>query len=473
MRTAAAPPLERRQASRAMVMVVFDVLTLAVAFLSAGVLAMTVSEGLLNQPYTSLRDMIGPRSLQVAAFGALVLAWHLLQNHYTQRIPTWIECRGIVIACFLAMMGDGFLQFATKEPFSRLWLVFTWFLAAVLLLLSRSLCRIVLRRLDLFEIRVLLIGGVEQSGRVAEALQENPSLGYVIAASITPEQAFGPPDASWRTMLESHCAKMVILAINDAAMADHAGRIRTLALEGIPFLLLRDLAGLPVAAMEVQHLVGRELILLSSESRLGSWVGRMIKYSFDHVVAALLVVALSPVMLLIGLTIRLGGGPVFFVHDRIGRNGREFPCLKFRTMLLDADLALSRLLDGDDEARRQWQETRKLKADPRVTRFGAWLRRTSLDELPQLFNVLRGEMSLVGPRPIVMAEQALYGPDLPFYTFFRPGITGLWQVSGRNDIDMTRRIALDRWYASNWSLWLDIVLLAKTVPTVLRRRGAY
>lgn len=464
---------ERRQMVRATVMVVCDLLALTVAFLLAGLLAMVVSEAVLDRPYTALSETIAPRALQVVTFGIVVLGWLLLHNHYSQRIPPWMESRGIVLACLLAMLGDGFLQFALKEPFSRLWLVFTWMLAALLLLLARSFGRALLERMAVFHVNVLIVGRPPQSGRAADALADNPALGYRVAAMATPDQAFAGDNPSWQGLLHRHGAEMVILAMTDVDMQAHGHRVRDLTLERIPFLMLRDLAGLPVAAMEVQHLMGCEAMVLSNESGLGTRLGRAMKFSFDHVVAVVLAVALSPLLLLIALALKAGGGPVLFVHWRIGRNGRPFPCFKFRTMTPNADARLQQLLAGDAEARREWNETRKLKDDPRVTRLGQWLRRTSLDELPQLLNVLRGEMSLVGPRPIVAEELPLYGGDQPFYTFVRPGITGLWQVSGRNDVDMSRRVALDRWYAANWSLWLDLVLLARTVPVVLRRRGAY
>ncbi|MEO0972370.1 MAG: sugar transferase, partial [Pseudomonadota bacterium] len=171
--------------------------------------------------------------------------------------------------------------------------------------------------------------------------------------------------------------------------------------------------------------------------------------------------------------IRLSGGPILFRQRRIGRRGEMFSCWKFRTMVPDAQQALQRVLDADPAARAEWQRDQKLRDDPRVTRIGNFLRRTSLDELPQLLNVLRGEMSLVGPRPVVKDELVRYGSRARYYLSVKPGLTGLWQISGRNDTSYSRRVALDVFYVKNCSLQFDIWILWRTVGVVLCGFGAY
>lgn len=198
-----------------------------------------------------------------------------------------------------------------------------------------------------------------------------------------------------------------------------------------------------------------------------------VKRAFDIVTASLLLIALSPVLVVIALSVGRDGGPVVFGHPRVGRYGREFKCLKFRSMVTNADAVLKQLLETDAQARAEWDREFKLKSDVRITRIGHFLRRTSLDELPQLFNVLRGEMSLVGPRPIVEKELSRYGKDQAFYLMTRPGMTGLWQVSGRNNTDYATRVALDVSYVKGWSLRRDLVILFKTFNVVFRGDGAY
>jgi lipopolysaccharide/colanic/teichoic acid biosynthesis glycosyltransferase len=194
----------------------------------------------------------------------------------------------------------------------------------------------------------------------------------------------------------------------------------------------------------------------------------------DMMLAVVLLVFFAPIMLVVaGLVYLQDGGPVFFAHRRLGYGGQTFRCMKFRSMAVDAEARLERLLEQSAEARAEWAQDHKLKNDPRITPLGAFLRRSSLDELPQLFNVLRGEMRFVGPRPIVQAEVARYGRRFRDYCSVRPGITGLWQVSGRNDLSYRRRVAIDSVYARVRSAKLDLKILVMTLPAVLLKRGSY
>lgn len=194
----------------------------------------------------------------------------------------------------------------------------------------------------------------------------------------------------------------------------------------------------------------------------------------DLTIAIPLLIAFLPAMALLALFVWINdGGPAFYGQTRIGHHGRTFRCWKFRSMVTDADAVLSRLLATSADAREQWARDHKLKVDPRITWIGGFLRSSSLDELPQLWNVICGEMSLVGPRPIVVAEVSRYGARFHDYCGCRPGITGLWQVSGRNDVSYRRRVAIDTLYARTCSLRLDLSILLLTVPAVLLRKGSY
>ncbi len=194
----------------------------------------------------------------------------------------------------------------------------------------------------------------------------------------------------------------------------------------------------------------------------------------DLAIAGSALVFLAPLFALLALAIWIqDGGPAFFGHSRIGHEGRAFRCWKFRSMVIDAEQRLAALLARDPAARAEWDADHKLRRDPRVTALGRFLRVSSLDELPQLLNVLKGEMSLVGPRPIVMAEVARYGRWFPRYCQVKPGVTGLWQVSGRNDVNYRQRVAMDVLYAKRWSPALYLWILFATVPAVLKRSGSY
>lgn len=199
----------------------------------------------------------------------------------------------------------------------------------------------------------------------------------------------------------------------------------------------------------------------------------LLKRSVDVAIALSLILLLAPVFILVAFLVGYDGSPVFFVQKRVGRNGRIFYCYKFRSMWMDADRYLVQYLAHDKMAAAEWSIYQKVRYDARVTRIGRWLRRISVDELPQLFNVLTGDMSLVGPRPITPEQQKYYNDNLIYYDTVRPGITGPWQVSGRNRLTFAERIQLERDYICNWSISKDIIILLKTIPAILRKDTAF
>jgi exopolysaccharide production protein ExoY len=203
-------------------------------------------------------------------------------------------------------------------------------------------------------------------------------------------------------------------------------------------------------------------------------VGGSVKRAFDFSGALIAILLLLPLFCLTVLVIKLWDrGPVLYRHRRVGLNGKVFDCLKFRSMVVDAETVLSCHLATDSEAAREWEETRKLKRDPRITPLGFSMRKASIDELPQLLNILKGDMSFVGPRPIVLDEVPKYGASIRHYFCARPGLTGPWQISGRNDVDYPTRVALDRDYVQAWSWWRDLAIIAKTARVVVSSRGSY
>lgn len=211
-----------------------------------------------------------------------------------------------------------------------------------------------------------------------------------------------------------------------------------------------------------------------AQQSTGGAVDAVLTRMVDVGISVLALAFLGPLLLLVAvLVVATNPGPVFFAHRRIGYKGQSFPCFKFRTMVVDAEQQLEELLAICPLAQAEWALDHKLRNDPRITRIGAFLRRSSIDELPQLFNVLRGEMSIVGPRPIVVAEIVRYGRHFADYCRTRPGITGLWQINGRNDVSYRRRVALDATYARTRSVAGDVRIIALTFPAVLAARGSY
>jgi len=203
-------------------------------------------------------------------------------------------------------------------------------------------------------------------------------------------------------------------------------------------------------------------------------VGGQRKRLFDIVVAVFLLLLTLPLFIIVVAVLKVTDpGPVIYRHVRIGLRGRRFTCFKFRTMVVDAENELKALFDHNPSARAEWERSQKLINDPRVTRVGRFLRESSLDELPQLINVVRGEMSLVGPRPIVPSEMSRYGDWLGSYVSARPGLTGTWQISGRSDCGYDNRIKLDANYVSDWRFSTDLSILVRTVGVVVERKGSY
>jgi undecaprenyl-phosphate galactose phosphotransferase len=243
--------------------------------------------------------------------------------------------------------------------------------------------------------------------------------------------------------------------------------------ERVPFAIAPQPNAFPAFGWQATRFFSHDVVMLSVRDGMSRRVSQVVKTMIDLAAAAILLILSSPVFLLVALMNLGSGGPIFFAHRRIGIGGKPFYCLKFRTMVTNADLVLKEALERDPALAAEWHASQKLRNDPRITRIGAFLRKTSLDELPQLVNVLLRQMSLVGPRPIVESEVRFYGDDIAHYYNTRPGVTGLWQVSGRSNTSYTRRVQLDVWYVNNWTVWLDIAVLLKTFPAVLGRTGAH
>lgn len=219
-------------------------------------------------------------------------------------------------------------------------------------------------------------------------------------------------------------------------------------------------------------LMGAEI--QSCQTPIRAVLGAATKRAIDVAGAVFLVVLLLPLLGSVALLVKLGStGPIFYGHERVGLAGRSFRCWKFRSMVSDADAALAAHLARFPHARAEWAATRKLRSDPRITPLGEMLRKLSIDELPQLANVIRGEMSLVGPRPVTDGELELYGTSARHYLRVRPGITGLWQVSGRSEMTYVRRVALDRAYVTRCGSAADVAILLRTIPAVLKTHGAW
>lgn len=401
-----------------------------------------------------------------------LLAYFMAQGHYRQRLPFWRELQQVLTAVLFALLCNSLTEFAFKTDASRMMVLGTWVLLPVVLVGLRQLTRRLLSDAGLWQIRAVIVGRGAAAERVAGALTSERNLGYTVVGIANPAAtARSPAHRPWTHLLRQHRADLLIIA-PEADQTFERSRNEALVRERVPFAVMPQAEGLPVSGCVQTYFFRHDLVMLSYRNNISQPMARAAKMALDLAGAAGLVLFVSPVLLAIAVMVKLDGGPVLFAHPRVGAGGRSFRCLKFRSMRVDSADVLDNLLQTDSNAAVEWAATQKLRRDPRVTRIGAWLRKTSLDELPQLFNVLRLEMSLVGPRPIVDDELRHYGEDIAYYYETRPGLTGLWQVSGRSDTSYRQRVQLDTWYVKNWTLWHDIAILAKTVPAVLNRTGA-
>lgn len=248
--------------------------------------------------------------------------------------------------------------------------------------------------------------------------------------------------------------------------------LRNFMIKGFRYIsVIPTLRGMPLDSTDMSFIFSHEVMIFRVQQNLAKWSSRILKRLFDIAGSISIIIILSPALIYISRKVKQDGGPAIYGHERIGKGGKSFKCLKFRSMVINSKEVLEELLENDSDARVEWDATFKLKNDPRITKIGGFLRRTSLDELPQLFNVLKGEMSLVGPRPIITAELERYNEEVDYYLLSKPGMTGLWQVSGRSDVDYETRVYLDAWYVKNWSMWNDIAILFKTIGVVLKKTG--
>lgn len=383
-------------------------------------------------------------------------------------------------ACFLLLAWATFLS-KTSAHYSRAVFLLAWGLSLVLLPLLRAAVRAAWARCPWWGCPCVIFGCGETAGRTLRILRRHPEYG------LNPVAMIHLSDTE-----ESH--------LDDSIPVIHRKEaVKLLADNGVTYAIAVLCEGTRDALVRFVHGPGRHfqhiLVVPPEFGHSGIWASarcietilgleirqnllfrfpRFCRRTMDLTIVLLSAPIILPAIAILAVAVRLTSpGPVFYSQIRIGRHGRPFRMWKFRTMREDADQALAAHLADDPAARGEWEDRRKLRRDPRITPFGAWLRRLSLDEMPQFINVFLGHMGIVGPRPIVESEIEKYGDGYDLYQRVRPGLTGLWQVSGRNNLPFDERVALDAFYVRNWSVWLDLYIMLRTIPAVLSGTGAY
>lgn len=433
--------------------------------------------------------MIGRINLSIDVIFVIAILFVLIRylgGDYSRRQLFWDGAR--VTSGTLLICGGIYLAVVSIIAPSSL------LVSAILLLLlfagipsARQLVRLVLGRLGFWYQPTAIVGTSAAACNAFTILSKQLVLGLDLRW-IIPEMSIVDVPPTMAKLTPIHVAlddlvgqllsvgcRQVVLVSDDNFIIDRPHLIDQMIAAGIGIYVIPSLRRLPLYGMSVNYSFGSDLLLLQMRNNLGGLPQRALKRSLDIVGSLVALLLLSPLFVVAAFLIwREDGGPVFFIQSRVGRYGKDFNCLKFRSMVVDAEERMESWHTENPALLAQYRkENFKLQSDPRVTKIGAWLRRRSIDELPQLINVIRGQMSLVGPRPLLRGELSDYGPGIELYKRVLPGITGLWQIRGRSNTTFAERVSYDEWYIKNWTVWYDVVIMLQTVWVLMRGQGAY
>ncbi len=473
----------RKKYIEILLLIIIDALCIFIIFSTAFLIRKFIMPSFFEEQLPDITTMNFNHVLWIAGLWFFFLYYEGL---YTKKFSFWDELGSMWKAAFFSSIATFSIVFIGKisEEVSRSLLVISGICAIPLLPIIRINLKKILRNFGLFKRKALIIGSGELGKITLKALRREPHHGYEIAGFIddNPDNCRdidGVKIHNGTEHIERYLARSgisdVFIALPDIEKKKIEDLIYRIYLKVDRILLIPDMKSIPMIGMQLHHFFHEQILSLEIKSNLLRPHNILIKRAFDFSVGFIIFCASLLPMLIIYLAIILSSpGNPLFTQCRVGRNGKKFKIYKFRTMHIDAEEKLEKLLLFDNNLKEEWEAHWKLKNDPRVTKIGAILRKTSLDELPQLLNVIKGEMSLVGPRPVTQEEiDKYYKEDAELCFFVHPGITGLWQISGRSDMGYDYRIVLDSWYVRNWSVWLDIVILLKTIGVVFKGKGAY
>ena len=416
----------------------------------------------------------------------IYLCFLQLADSHIRSAPAWKMAQNVFAAVFYSILLIVILMYFAHvaSVVSRLFVVMTWLFSFIFIVCARYGLKCYLNAHNLFQVPVLVVGAGLTAELVFKTFENGSGYGYKIIGFIDDHpvsktighdyKILGGFNDIERVIDETGVQSVLITAPGLAPwqQVELVNRIQPL-VKSVSFV--PDFMGAPVSTMDVESMFDERIMFLKVRNNLARWQNRFIKRIFDIVVCLIGMVFVVPIFIIIAILIkRDSAGPIFYTSRRIGQYGEEFYCYKFRSMYTNGDKILQEHLRNNPTANQEWQKYAKLRGDdPRVTKFGRLIRRYSLDELPQILNVIKGDMSLVGPRPYLPREKESMGDYLDIITTTVPGITGLWQTSGRNELSFSDRLRLDAWYVRNWSIWMDLIYMVKTVTVVLKSKGAY
>ncbi len=417
-----------------------------------------------------------------------LLIWVFVFAHeklYIKRYPFWEETKTLLKSSTLASLFIIIIIFLTRseEQFSRTIIISAWLCSLFLFPVSRLFIKLLLFKFNIWKKKLIVIGVHETSLHAVKNIKNNKTMGYEVVALVddSPDKigkmyqgitVFGPLNRL-KEVTKSFKSRDIMIA------TPHLSRkklkeVLTFCEQHSESMWLIPRSGDFITEGVNIEVLGDILTLNIKRNLIKPW-NIMIKTIYEKILTLIIFIILLPLFLLIAILIKLDSpGPVLFIQKRVGKDNRLFNLLKFRSMYLDNDSRLQEYMKSNPHVRYEWEKYRKIRGnDPRITRVGKCLRKFSLDELPQLLNVLAGNMNLVGPRPYLPEEVEDKDPFIKSITRVKPGITGLWQVSGRSQVSFNKRLKIDEYYIRNWSLWMDIVILLKSIPVFLSRKGAY
>lgn len=485
-------PLVREVVS--IMIVLGDLIAISLSFL----LSMLIAPLLINAFFPgdlsiTLADYAAVHDVFFVWMCPIILLLFFFKGHYTQRVPWWSMVLHILVISLFGFMLDGFIRFAMHISFSRLLICLSWVFVFFSILIARKIVQNLALKKNLWKIPTVVIADIETVTDTLYAFTNDSYTGYEVHTVFLRDKEENRLDISdlpptyenirivrnslyYASFIENNLDHFFVIALETFRGNERDNLINTLNRLKSLYAIIPPTSRISLYEMEPRYFFGHDIMLLHAKNSMFSPVGKLVKRTMDITASGLALLLLSPLIGLVALMLKIEGqgGTIFYGGKRIGRKGQKFRCWKFRTMEPNSDHLLHQLLNEDPIVRSEWEKYRKLKNDPRVTtRTSRLIRKTSIDELPQLWNVFVGDMSLVGPRPILDDEVPYFGDSLNQYLQVRPGITGLWQVSGRNETSFERRVYWDSWYVRNWSVWGDIVILFKTLHVVLSGHGAY
>lgn len=417
---------------------------------------------------------------------AIFIFFIFYESLYEKNLPFWDEARYLLKSISLAIITVMAIVTLGKmsDRVSRLVLIGIWISSMFIFPVFRLWGKKLLYKIGIWRERVLILGAGNAGRLVMEGFQREKHMGYDVIGFLDDDEQKKGEIVNGKKVFGSikHFPKFIrelgikTIIISMPSLPPDRLSALTASVQSLAIntMVIPDLKGVALLNTELFHLFYEEIFLINIRNNMKSITSRFVKRLFDLSVSIISLPLLLPLIGIIAVIIKIETpGPAIYAHERISKNGTTFRCYKFRTMRQDAEEKLKEMLESSEILRNEWEKTWKLKEDPRITKIGRFLRKTSLDEFPQIINVITGKMSLVGPRPYLLREKDEISENIHVICSAKPGITGLWQVSGRNNTNYEYRIKLDTWYVMNWSLWLDIAILFRTIKVVVRMEGAY